>query len=68
MVDSAASMHVVSEKDLNSVELETVGISKNPTTVVGANERRCNGIRARIGFLLLTGLEEEVGAGIAARV
>ena len=30
-------MHMVSKKDLNSAELETVRISKNPTTVVTAN-------------------------------
>ena len=37
VVDSGASMHVVSKKDLNKAELETVRISKNPTTVVTAN-------------------------------
>ena len=30
-------MHVVSKKDLNSAELETMRISKNPTTVMTAN-------------------------------
>ena len=30
-------MHMVSRKDLNSAELETVRISKSPTTVVTAN-------------------------------
>ena len=37
VVDSGAYMHMVSRKDLNSAELETVRISKNPTTVVTAN-------------------------------
>ena len=37
VVDSGASMHMVSQKDLNSAELETVKISKNPTTVETAN-------------------------------
>ena len=37
VVDSGASMHMVSRKDLNKAELETVRISKNPTTVVTAN-------------------------------
>ena len=37
VVDSGASMHMVSTKDLNSVEMETVRASKNPTTVVTAN-------------------------------
>ena len=30
-------MHMVSKKDLNSAELETMRISKNPTTVMTAN-------------------------------
>ena len=37
VVDSGASMHMVSEKDIDKAELETVRISKNPTTVVTAN-------------------------------
>ena len=36
MVDSRASMHTVSRKDLNSAELETARVSKSPTTVVSA--------------------------------
>ena len=35
--DSGASMHMLSRKDLNSAELETVRISESPTTVVTAN-------------------------------
>ena len=30
-------MHTVSRRDLNSAELETVRVSKSPTTVVTAN-------------------------------
>ena len=37
VVDSGASMHVVSERHLDSAELETMRISKNPTTVMTAN-------------------------------
>ena len=37
VVDSGACKHMVSKKDLNSAELETVRVSKNPTTVVTAN-------------------------------
>ena len=37
VVDSGASMHMVSKKDLNEAELETVRISKNPTVVMTAN-------------------------------
>ena len=35
--DSGASVHMVSKKDLNKAELETVRISKNPVMVVTAN-------------------------------
>ena len=37
VVDSGANLHVVSRKDLDSAELETVRISKNPTMVMTAN-------------------------------
>ena len=37
VVESRASMHTVSKKDLDSAELETMRISKNPTTVMTAN-------------------------------
>ena len=37
VVDSGASMHKVSKRDLNSAELDTMRISKNPTTVMTAN-------------------------------
>ena len=37
VVNSGASMHVVSKRDLDSAELETMRISKNPTTVMTAN-------------------------------
>ena len=37
MVDSEASMHMVSKKDVDSAELETMRISKNPTTVMTAD-------------------------------
>ena len=37
VVDSGASMHMVSMKDLNEAELETVRIPKNLTMVVTAN-------------------------------
>ena len=36
-VDSGASMHMVTRRDINYAELETVRISKNPTTVVTFN-------------------------------
>ena len=34
VVDSGVSMHMVSRKDLNSPDLETVTTSKSPTTVI----------------------------------
>ena len=37
VVDSGASMRMVSEKDLNSVKLETMRTSKSPATVMTAN-------------------------------
>ena len=37
VVDSGASMHIISKKDLNSAELETVTTSRSPTTVITAN-------------------------------
>ena len=37
VVDSVASMHMISKKDLNSAELETVTTSRSPTTVITAN-------------------------------
>ena len=36
VVDSGASMHVVSKRDLYTAELETVRISKKPTMVMTA--------------------------------
>ena len=36
-VDSRASMHMVSKRDLNSAELETMRTSRSPTTVMTAN-------------------------------
>ena len=37
VVDSGASMHMISKKDLNSAELETVTTSRSLTTVITAN-------------------------------
>ena len=36
-VDSVASMHMVSKRDVNSAELYTMGTSRSPTTVMTAN-------------------------------
>ena len=37
VVDSGASMHMISKKDLKSAELETLTISRSPTMVIAAN-------------------------------
>ena len=37
VVDSGASMHVVSKKDLNAAELDTMRTPRSPTTVMTAN-------------------------------
>ena len=37
VVDSGASMHMISKKDLNSAEMETVTTSRSPSTVITAN-------------------------------
>ena len=37
VVDSSASMHMISRKDLNSAELETVTTSRSPMTIITAN-------------------------------
>ena len=39
VVDSGASMHMISKKDLNSDELETLTTSRSPTTVTTAMEK-----------------------------
>ena len=51
VVDSAASMHMVSKKDLNSAELATMRTSRSPTTVMTANGRRGDGICQTIGLI-----------------
>ena len=37
VVDSGASIHMISEKDLNSAKLETVTTSRSPTTIITVN-------------------------------
>ena len=51
VVDSGASMHMISKKGLNSAEWETVTTSRSPTTVITANgevQTNCQ----RIGHIL----------------
>ena len=56
VVVSGASMHILSRKDLNSAELETVRVSKSPTTFVAVNrevltKEEANSECQRIGFI-----------------
>ena len=37
VVDSGESMHMLIRKDLNSAELDTIRVSRNPTTVTTTN-------------------------------
>ena len=48
VVDSGASMHMISKKDLNSAEIETVTTSRSPTTEKTAG----HSLRQRIGHIL----------------
>ena len=57
VADSGASMHMVSKKDFNKAELETVrntekSFNGSDSQRRGASKRRVNGIRQRIGFIL----------------
>ena len=56
VVDSGASMHMSSKKDLNYAELETLTTSRSPTTVITANgEVQTPGghsLCQRIGYVL----------------
>ena len=57
VVDSGASMHMISKKDLNSGELETVTTSRSPTTVFysqwwSADEWTGHSLCQRIGYIL----------------
>ena len=54
VVDSGASMLIVSKRDLISAELETMRTSRSPTTVTAngeANKRRSHGKCQRIGLI-----------------
>ena len=56
VVDSGASMHTVSKKDLDKAELATVRTSKNShdggaSQRRGVGKRRGNGTRPRFGFI-----------------
>ena len=65
VVDSGASMHMMSKKDLRSDELDTLRISRNPTVVLTANgEVHTNeeGLQEAQPKSELTDLPQETGA------
>ena len=67
VVDSGASMHMISRKNLNSAELETVTTSRSPMTVITANgEVQTNEEavvrRQRVGYIL----DDETPRGYAS--
>ena len=49
-MDSGASMHMISKKDLNSAELETVTTSRSPMTVIIADGEVCRRMK-RLQFM-----------------
>ena len=56
VVDSGDGVHMVSKKDHNSAELETMRISRNPATVMTANgevqtREEADGMCQRIGLI-----------------
>ena len=53
VVDSRASMYMLSRRDLNSAEMETVRVSKSPKTVVAANGEVANKRRSDSACLLV---------------
>ena len=58
VVDSGASMHMISKKDLSDAEMDTLTTSRSPTTVITANvevqtyEEAIVYLRQRIGYVL----------------
>ena len=64
VVDSGASMHMITKKDLNSGDLETLTTSRSPTTVITANgevqthEEATVYVRQLVIFLTMKVLED----------
>ena len=55
VVDSGASMHMISKKDLSDAEMDTMTKSCSPTKVPkwrSANAWRCHSVRQKIGYIL----------------
>ena len=66
VVDSGASMHMISKKDLNSTELETVTTSRSPTTVITANGEVQTNEEATVYVRELDILDNEIPRGYAS--
>ena len=67
VIDSGASMHMLSKKDLSSEELETLRRSRTPTVVVTANGEVQTHEEAQVcvhdlGFFLTVQLLEDTSA------
>ena len=58
VVDSVASMHMVSKRDLNYAELETMRISRSPMTVMTANGEVQTREKATVYVVTVMPLEE----------
>ena len=67
VVDSGASMHMVSEKDLDSAELETMRTSRSPTTVMTADVRT-NKEATVLGLIVTVMLLQETPAVLSSKL
>ena len=72
VVDSGASMHMISKKDLSSAELKTVTTSRSPPTVMTANgevqtHEETTVLSQRIGYILDNGTPRGYASSIVAR-
>ena len=70
VVDSGASMHMISKKDLTSAELETVTTSRSPTTfkqpMVKCKRMKRQGVCQRIGYIIDYESPRKHASGIVA--
>ena len=72
VVDSGASMHMISKKDLSKAEMDTLTKSCSPAIVItangeGANARRGNCVCQRIGHILDNESPREHASSVIAR-
>ena len=71
VVDSGASMHMISKKDLSDAEMDTLTKSCSPTTVITANEK-CRRMKrpqctSKIGYILDYESPREFASSLIAR-